>query len=700
MDYNLGTARGVIELAYDGKGAEQARQDIDKTDKASSGAVAKWAKRATAAGAAVTAAFVIKGGIDRLTAIDDAEGKLRGLGYTAGQVEGIMENALAAVKGTAFGMGDAATAAASALAAGVKQGPELEAYLSTIGDAATITGRSFVDMGSLINKVTTNGRLKTQEMNTMMDAGLPILQWLAKQYGVNAEEMRKMVTAGKVDAETFRKVLNDNIGGAALESGNTFRGAMANLKASLGRIGANLLGPIFKQLTGGMGDATKALSGIEDAAKPIGEALGKAFGIGLEAIRAILKVVGPIMEFLGEHNEILLILISTWGAYKLAVLGMAAATKVLAAYRRIVAAVTTAQGIMNLVMAANPFALIVALIVGVIVALVLLWQRSETFRNIVIGVWEAVKGAVQAVADWFSGPFVDGVMAVWNTVTGFFDSAGQAISNAMNWIKDTISSAWNSITTFTSTVWGAITSFFQSFWQSLINIFGPPIRTAQSIITGAWNAIRNVTSTVWGAVAGVVSRIVGRIVSTVSGIYNRVVGIFKSAGTWLYNSGKEIIQGLINGITSMVGKITGAVKGVAGFIGKFIPGSPVQEGPLRVLNRGHAGKQIVKMIIDGIEAEEAAATASARSFASSVERALATLSQADPVVLRAASNPGPIQLAVPAPAGAPVAVAAPPATKEVTYDIDIVNPAPEPASDSIFRSAQKVAYLGLGEGDD
>src|SRR5690606_27107640 len=74
----------------------------------------------TAIGA--TAGIAITKGFNRAIQLQEAEAKLSGLGNSSKDVAKIMENALAAVKGTAFGMGDAATVAASAVAAGIKPG--------------------------------------------------------------------------------------------------------------------------------------------------------------------------------------------------------------------------------------------------------------------------------------------------------------------------------------------------------------------------------------------------------------------------------------------------------------------------------------------------------------------------------------------------------------------------------------------------
>ncbi len=112
-------------------------------------------KPAFGAVSALTGLTLVKG-FDRLTGIDDAKAKLMELGHSADSVKDIMNSALASVKGTSYGLDEAATTAAGAVAAGVKQGKELTRYLSLTADAAAEAGSSMSDMGSIINKVQTS----------------------------------------------------------------------------------------------------------------------------------------------------------------------------------------------------------------------------------------------------------------------------------------------------------------------------------------------------------------------------------------------------------------------------------------------------------------------------------------------------------------------------------------------------------------
>lgn len=255
------------------------------------------AATAFAAVGTVISGIAITGGLTRLLDIEDAQAKLRGLGHDADTVGTIMDNALESVRGTAFGLGEAATIAANAVAAGVRPGRELERTLKLIGDTATIAGTSLEDIGSIFNQVAAGGRLTTQEMNRLLDRGLPILQMLQDELGVTADEVRAMVTAGEVDFETFQRAIENNISGAALEGGETTRGAFRNMFAALNRVGANLLTgvfPLFQQFFQGVIDF---LGPIEDTASRVGEALGsianafseEGFAGGVARIREIFE---------------------------------------------------------------------------------------------------------------------------------------------------------------------------------------------------------------------------------------------------------------------------------------------------------------------------------------------------------------------------------------------------------------------------
>lgn len=221
------------------------------------------------AGAAGAAALAVGGvgtvlykGFQRLKNIDNAKFKLQALGNSASDVKQIMKDAEASVKGTAFSLDEAATGAASAVAAGIKPGEQLTKYLTEVADTAAIAGTSFEDMAHIFNKVHTQNKAFTDDLQMLSDRGVPIFQWLQDQYHVTGAELSKMVEGGKVDAASFEQAIGDHIGGAAKKMGESLSGSIANFEAAMGRLGAAVLEPLFGNAAGGVGSLTDKLDDL------------------------------------------------------------------------------------------------------------------------------------------------------------------------------------------------------------------------------------------------------------------------------------------------------------------------------------------------------------------------------------------------------------------------------------------------------
>lgn len=277
----LGDASGELARAGESGG----KSFGGKFTSAATGLLKKGGIAAGAAGGAAVAAGITKG-LGRLNSIEQAEAKLKGLGNSTAQVGSIMENALASVNGTAFGLEEAATTAGSLVAAGIKPGQELEGVLTTVADTATIAGRSMSDMGLIFGSVAAKGKLQGDDMLQLLAGGIPVLQLLADETGKTSAEISDMVSNGEVDFALFERAMKRGMGGAALEAGNTVQGAFKNMGAAAGRLGATIAGPFFTQAAGGFSGVTKALDEMNERAKPVMEEFaGWMTGEGIPAVK-------------------------------------------------------------------------------------------------------------------------------------------------------------------------------------------------------------------------------------------------------------------------------------------------------------------------------------------------------------------------------------------------------------------------------
>jgi tape measure domain-containing protein len=281
---------------------------------------------AGAAGGAAIAAGVTKG-IGRLNSIEQAEAKLKGLGNSGQQVGDIMSDALASVKGTSFGLEEAATTAATMVAAGIKPGKELEGVLTTVGDTATIAGSSMADMGTIFSSVAARGKLQGDDLLQLLSRGVPVLQLLADETGKTSGEISDMVSKGEIDFETFSNAMKRGMGGAALEAGNTAQGALKNVGAAAGRLGATLAGPFFDQAAGAFTGVTSALDDMNDRMGPAMDDFSSWLqGNGIPAVKDFASETVESFRSLAENPAV----VSAFDSTKLAIRNVVDAGKALA----------------------------------------------------------------------------------------------------------------------------------------------------------------------------------------------------------------------------------------------------------------------------------------------------------------------------------------------------------------------------------
>ncbi|MFZ3130170.1 MAG: hypothetical protein WA125_03470 [Desulfosporosinus sp.] len=83
-------------------------------------------------------------------------------------------------------------------------------------------------------------------------------------------------------------------------------------------------------------------------------------------------------------------------------------------------------------------------IMALVGAFVLLWNKSEGFRNFWIGLWDGIKAIAAAVANWFSNAWDASINAVISVFQGFYNtvmSIMQPILNIIDKVKNGVSSA-------------------------------------------------------------------------------------------------------------------------------------------------------------------------------------------------------------------------------------------------------------------
>src|SRR5690625_2185082 len=228
-------------------------------------------------------------GFKRLVGMDNAQAKLKGLGYEGKQLEVVMENAKDAVTGTTHTMADGADVAAGALAAGVKEGADLERYIKLVGDAATGANAPMGEMAQIFNRVQGTGKLTRHELNQIEHRLPGFSQRMAKHVGADSlEAFYDMVSAGKIGSDQFLDVMEDFAGGMSEAYAGTWSGLKDNVLANIGIIGEALLEGLFEDGKQGMAeflDFLRNSDGLKEWANETGEKIRETFNKIVEVVK-------------------------------------------------------------------------------------------------------------------------------------------------------------------------------------------------------------------------------------------------------------------------------------------------------------------------------------------------------------------------------------------------------------------------------
>ena len=221
---------------------------------------ARTATSALAIGVGAISTQVIAGGLTRALGINEAESKLKSLGYVGEEFNQIMLNAGNAVDGTAYTLADSVGAAGQLLASGVKPGKELQGVLANIGKLTDLSSnRSYGDITAMFAKNAAAGIVQMVDLNQLIDAGVAILPALQKQFGKTGVEVKKMASAGLISFNDFNEAIEGIDFDSALYASMNVKSAFNNVRAQLSKIGANLWDPIIRGLAPALGRVRELL---------------------------------------------------------------------------------------------------------------------------------------------------------------------------------------------------------------------------------------------------------------------------------------------------------------------------------------------------------------------------------------------------------------------------------------------------------
>src|SRR5690625_66428 len=574
-------------------------------------------------------------GFKRLVGMDNAQAKLKGLGVEGKQLEVVMQNTKNAVTGTTHTMADGANVAAGALAAGVKEGADLERYIRLVGDAATGANAPMGDMAQIFNRIQGTGRLMGTELD-MIEHRMPgFSQSLAKHLGVPPEEMRKMVSEGKVSSDDFLNVMEGFAGGMSEAYASTWSGLKDNVLANIGIIGEALLEGLFEDGKEGMAeflDFLRNSDGLKEWAQETGEKLRETFQKIVEVIKNVIDWWSGLSDGAKKFIGIVTGIILAMGPIILIV------TKIITTVMALMPVFKALGVVIGAI--ASPIGLVVAAIIGAVALIYIYWEPIKEFF---INLWEIIKDAGILIWEnlkegWANAK--ENLLEAWESVKEFFstlweniknifttvwDAISTVVTTVVSVIKSVISVIFNGIRAYITTVLNVYKTIFMTVFNAIRTVVTTVINIVRTVITTVFNAIRTTISTVlnairtvvtsvWNGIRNTITSVVNRIRNVISNIFNglrgivsgamsRVSGAVRNGMSTAFNAvtnflgrfrdaGRRIVQSIADGIKGAIGAVTGAISNVAQKVRDFLPFSPPKTGPLGDIMDVEWGKTI------------------------------------------------------------------------------------------------------------
>lgn len=517
------------------------------------------------------------------------------------------------------------------------EGEKAEKIMRNVADAVEFAGGSSTHVesvsGALINAQNA-GTVFNDTLNQISGNGVPIFEALGEQLGVTSGEIKEMASNGEISFEELMETM-ENLSGPSMDKVREGVGEVRAtwdyqwdaMKSSTALALGEMLNEVLKTEEMGaiMGGAMAAVEGFPDLVRSLGTALVDAgvadaimdiarnlyeFGVdiapiatgffmgfvaaisgGMQVFLFLSEMLSGLGSALGGMEGALTVVGALLGGLIGTALMVALAVKtvsgaialwrvVMTAWRTVMLLAAAAKLLFNAALWASPITWVVLAIVALIAVIALLIYYWDDIAAVASAAWdwiaeksEQATAVVAAVFDWLLGILAGWALDLILIMFGAWQAVEGVVQAGIDWVVALVLAMVSGVISFfamLAALPGMIGGYFQGLYQRAK-------QQGQNLL------------------------------SFVRGIPGAITSGLGNLGSLLTSAGKNVIQGLINGIRSMIGRVGSEMSNIASTIRSYLPFSPAKVGPL---SGGGApevsGARIAETLGEGIMSELAA----------------------------------------------------------------------------------------------
>lgn len=208
---------------------------------------------------------------------------------------------------------------------------------------------------------------------------------------------------------------------------------------------------------------------------------------------------------------------------------------------------TAAQWALNVAMTANPIGIVIVAIGALVGAFIVLWNKSEGFRNFWINLWEKVKAIVTSA---------------WEGIKAGFEK----IKNGISAVKEKVSTMWNGVKEKTSELWGGVKNAVSEKLNNIKSAYDAHGGGLKGATFAAIEGVKEYYRTGYDAINQLTGGKLGEVVNAVGEKMEVVKGKFSEAFGNVKNTVMTIFENIKNGITEKISAAVNKVKEIFGSI--------------------------------------------------------------------------------------------------------------------------------------